>query len=93
MPIAGNAFFIAQSLGHGHTQGNSYVFSRVMSVNVQITFRLDGDIDHTVTGNLINHVLKKRYACFKITFSSPVQINIDFDTGFVCITFYRGFPC
>jgi hypothetical protein len=55
--IARNAGFIAHCFGNGLPQGDSNVFHGVVIVNVGIAFGDDLEVNHAVTGDLIEHVV------------------------------------
>ena len=60
MAITGDAFFVSDGFGNGLTQCNANIFHRVVRINLNITISLDLQINQTMSGDLIKHVLKKR---------------------------------
>ncbi|MNY67110.1 hypothetical protein D3C86_2046340 [compost metagenome] len=46
-------------------------------------------IDATMTGNLIQHVIKEVQSGMNISFTNTIKINMDTDFGFIGITLMR----
>ena len=62
MAVAAYAFFVADGLRYRLAQGDTDVFHRVVSVNMQIASGFDGQVDQTMARDLVQHVVKKTYA-------------------------------
>src|SRR5690606_25771153 len=62
MAITSQAGFIAYSLGERLTQGDAYVFDRVVIVDVSVSVAVDVQIDQAVAGDLVKHVVEERHA-------------------------------
>ena len=60
MPVAHNALFIANRFAKRLPEGDTDVFHRVVSIDVQVSIGLDIKIYLTVSGDLIQHMLEKR---------------------------------
>jgi hypothetical protein len=54
----------------------------VVIVNVGIAFSNDLEVNHAVTGNLIEHVVQEGHARGKLRFASTIQIEGNLDLGF-----------
>jgi hypothetical protein len=48
---------------------------------MQITLGLDVDVDHPVTGNLVEHVVKKWHTGCKLALTGTVEIETHSDLG------------
>jgi len=59
MAIAANAFLVTDCLVHCLPQGNANVFHGVVTVHMQIANGADVQVQHGVTGNLIEHMVKE----------------------------------
>ena len=79
VPIAADATFVPHRLGNRLTQGDANVFHGVVSIDVQVPNRLDLQIDQAVSGNLVQHVIKKSNACGELGDTCAIQIEFDFD--------------
>jgi hypothetical protein len=62
----------------------------VMGVDFQISVRVDFNIDQAVPGNLIQHMIQKRYAGYKPGFAGSVQIQADLDLRFERVALDSG---
>lgn len=81
MAVTSHAFFVANSFGEGLAQGNTDVFHGVVVVNLQVALALDIEVDQTVAGNLVEHVLKERHANIELGLAGTIQIDRDLDLG------------
>ncbi len=63
-------------------RGDAHVFHRVVVVDVQVAFADDIQVDQPVTGDLVQHALKKRYTDIKSGLSGAIQVDRGFDLGF-----------
>jgi len=82
MPVAINAFFIANGLGKRLAQSNTDIFNGVMCVDMQIPFGVNVHINQAMPGNLIEHVVKKGHARYKRGFTRSIQVDFNFNLGF-----------
>ena len=81
MSIAAQASFVAYRLSHGLAQGDAHVFHGVVTVDVQVALGFNREIDQTVAGNLIQHVVEKTDAGGKVRDTSAVQVERHADLG------------
>ena len=72
--IALYPFFISQCLGKTFSQCNCSIFDGMVLVNFQVTCGFNVQIHPTVTGNLIQHMIKKSNSSINLTFSRSIQI-------------------
>jgi hypothetical protein len=86
---AGNTFAIAKGLGERLAEGNTNIFIGVVIINFDIAFRFDIEIDQTVGGNLIEHVIEKRNPRIGVTLSGSVQVDADMNVRFACGATHR----
>ncbi len=83
---ADNAFAVAKRLVEGLSQRQGNIFHRVMSIDVQITFCLNGEIEQSMHGEMGQHVIEKTNACGDFMFASSIQIEFDLDLCFIGLT-------
>ena len=77
MAIAADPCLVAHRLGNRHTQRDADILNGVVRVNVQITFGFDIQVDQTVTGDLVQHVVQKGHAGIKLLLAGAVQVDRD----------------
>src|SRR5690606_28373105 len=61
-PIASEPPFVAQRFRHSLTQGKGRIFDGVVLVNVQVALHGDGQVDTTVSRQLVEHVVEESYS-------------------------------
>jgi hypothetical protein len=81
MTIAANTFSVAYCLVHGLTECDTNVLDRVVTVNMKITIGLDIEVKHGMTGDLIEHVVKKPNAGMQPGLAAAIKIDFDRDVG------------
>ena len=81
MTVTADAGFVAEGVGQRLSQGNAYILNGVMSVDLQIAFGPDGQVEEAVTRYLIEHVFKERHTDLQIRFAGAVQVQFYLDTG------------
>src|SRR3546814_19426936 len=59
-------------------------------VDVQVTLADDIQVDQPMTGDLVQHVLKKRHADIKPGLSGAIQVDRGFDLGFQSVALDRS---
>jgi hypothetical protein len=89
MAITTQPFFVAHGFGNGLAQGDANIFYGVVTVDVQIAFGIDFQIDEAVAGNLVQHVIKETNAGRQAGLAGAVQIHFDANLGFC--SFARDF--
>jgi hypothetical protein len=67
----------------GLPQGDADVLGRVVVINVQVAFAADVQIHEAVARDLLKHMVEKTDACVKIRLTRAVEIEAEFDLGFV----------
>ena len=65
------------------SQNQTDVFHGVMTINLEITFRVDLQIEMTMASKLSEHVIEKRNAGTDLIFTRPVEVQTDADFRFV----------
>jgi len=80
--IAAQSLFVAHGLGHRLAQRDAHVLDRVVSIDVQIAIGLDVQVDQTMAGDLIEHVVKKANAGVHLALTRAVQVELHPDAGF-----------
>lgn len=87
-----DANLVTQRLLESFPQDNAHIFNRVMGIDLDITFRLDGQIKEAVTRNRGEHVVEKGHRAFDVMLARSVQIQFDADVGLFCFTLNFCFP-
>ena len=85
LTVTYDAFFVPQSLLERLTNDNSHVFDRMVTINVQISRHLDGQIHQPVPGNLLEHVIEKPDSCFNGALTRAVKLEPHLNLRFLCI--------
>ena len=85
MTVAGHAFFIADCFAEGFTQGNADIFDGMVIVDMQVAFALDVQVDQPMSGDLVEHVLKKRNTDIESGLTGTIQVDRGFNLGFQSI--------
>ena len=65
----------------------------MMVVYIEIAVYPDAEIKKSVTGESVQHVIKKTDSCLNIRVSGSVQHQFQLDLSFFCISFYGCFSC
>ena len=60
--VAANADLVAERLLQRLPERDADVLDRVVRVDVEITLRADGEVDHPVAPDLVEHVVEERHA-------------------------------
>jgi hypothetical protein len=63
-----------------------------MCIDMQVALRPDLEIQHSVTGNLVQHVIEKGYTRFKSTAARPIEIDGNADLGLQRVPAYFCLP-
>ena len=79
--VAANARAVTQRLGDGLAQHDAGVFDGVMPVDVQIAPRLDRQVQQTVAGKRLEHVVEEADPGFHLGLAGPVQVHPDVEIG------------
>src|SRR5205807_4722316 len=87
---ADNSFLIAERIGERLANRQRDVFYGVMSINVQITFAFNFEIEQTVARKQLEHVIEKADSGSDLRVTSPIEIELHADISlasrslFVC---------
>jgi hypothetical protein len=57
----------------------------VVSIDMQITFGDDVDIDQAVTCNLVEHMFEEGYAGIQFALTGTIEVDLYFDLRLKCI--------
>jgi hypothetical protein len=71
---AANAVLVAEGVLESLTQRQADVFDRVMVVDFKIAFRVDIDVEKTMTAKAIQHVVQERHAGLNSCLTAAVDI-------------------
>ena len=86
MSVTTDTFLVSNGLGQCLSHSDTDILDGMMVVDMQITLRFYFQIDQTVTGDLIQHVVEKRNAGSKILPAGTVQIDCHVDFRLVGVT-------
>lgn len=90
MPEAGNAALVAQSLGKSLAEGNSDVFNRMVSVDVQVALTPDFQIEPAMFGKRREHMVKEADAAVQIGTALTIKMECNRDVGFAGLALNAG---
>ena len=62
-----------------------------MFIHIQIAFGMDSEIDHSMSSDLFQHVIKEPNTCRNITLTRPVQIQSYIDIRLFRCPFHFGY--
>src|SRR5258708_20695107 len=80
--IATHAFLVADSFGKGLAERDSDVLDSMVGIDMKIALGLDFKINHTVTRNLVEHVVEESNPGCKPGFAATIQIEANLDLRF-----------
>jgi len=75
-------FLSPSAFGQRLAKGDADVFHAVVGIDVQITARLDGEIDRAVARHLLQHVLQEGDLHLRLETAETVQIQMNLDLCF-----------
>ena len=81
MSIAANTALVTNRPVDCLAQRDADILYRMMCVDMQIALRPDLDIQHAVTGNLVQHVVEKGHTRLKGTATASVEVDGNADLG------------
>ena len=81
---------IVDRRGHRLAERDADVLNRVMRIDVQITLRLDVEIDQAMARDLIEHMLEKGQTRMQIGLAGPIEVDRYRDLGLEGIAFDTG---
>ena len=87
MAVATNSLFVAQRFSHHLTDADTSVFDGVMLVNVQVSIRVNGQIDQRVFRKQLQHMIEKSDSSLNRRLPRSVQIDFYRDFRFVRVSF------
>ena len=90
--IAAQPFLVAQCFGDSLPERDPHIFNCVMRIDMQITLRLNLQVDQPMAGDLVQHVVQKRHAGRQPGDTSTVQIDSDRDLRLKRIAIYFRLP-
>ncbi len=75
VPVAGQPLLVAPGRSQRLTERDTDIFDGMVRINVQITFRLNIQINQAMSGNLIQHVVEKGNAGGEIALTGTIKIE------------------
>ena len=93
MAVTGQTTFIAQNFSHSLTDHDTHILHRVMGVDLQIPFGIDSEIDQSVPGYLLEHVIKKRHTCVDLLDTQTIKIQLNGDLSFFGVSAHARLAC
>jgi hypothetical protein len=82
---------VAQRFAQSLSQNQTDVFNRVVTVDLQIAFGFDLQIEMAVPRELSQHVIEKRNAGRDAMVARAIEIQADPDIGFIRLSRFGGF--
>jgi hypothetical protein len=77
--VSTNALFAAQSLLECLAKADADILNRVVGIHLQIAFGVNREVKKTVTGDLGQHMVKKRHTGFDAVLTSAVYLENQLD--------------
>lgn len=85
MAVTADTALVADGLCQSLSDGDTDILNRVMGVDLQIAISLDFEVDQTMSGDLVQHVIEKWDAGREFLPAGAVQIDNDPDFRFIRI--------
>ena len=82
MAVTRQPLLVAERLRQCLAERDTDILDRVVCINVQVTARIDLQVDQAMTGDLIQHVVKETDACRQLRLAGTLQVELDADLGF-----------
>ncbi len=92
LAVTAQTLFVAERPGKGLTQGDADVLDAVMVVDMPVAAGNDLQIDETMTGYLVEHVVEKPDAGVELGDARTVKVKTNDDPGFEGVACDFGFP-
>ena len=73
--IAGDALLVAERRGHGLAEHDAGIFGRVVLVDVEVAFGLEGNVDQRMAGELLDHMVEEADAGRDVVGAGAVEID------------------
>jgi hypothetical protein len=74
VPKPDNSFHISEGLKVGLAKANPYVLDGVMTVDLEIAFGFDAQIEQAVTGHMVQHVVKEADARRELAIALAIDV-------------------
>jgi len=88
--VALNAALVAQGAQQTFAKCQGGIFDGVMLVDVQVTLATNGQVNHSVLANLLEHVVEETQACLDVALAVAVEVNLHEDVGLLRSALYLG---
>jgi len=82
MAVAAQTGFAAYGLGKSLAQRNADILDSVVIINVGVAFTVHVQVNQTMAGDLVQHVVQKGHAAVERVTAGAVQVNGHADAGF-----------
>ena len=92
MPVTAQPGFIAKRFGQRLPERNADIFDRMVRIDMQIALRLDLQINHSVLGHLIEHVIEEWHPRGELSLPGAVKIDANRDLGLKSVSANFGLP-
>jgi len=89
--VTANTLLVANRFSNRLAKRNANVFYGVMIVDMKITLGVYTNIDQTMTGNLIKHVIKETDSGLEVSLTRAIEIDGNRDPGFLGVAGYFTF--
>jgi hypothetical protein len=81
VPVTRQASLLTYSFIKSLAEGNANVLYGMVSVNVEVAFSNNFQIDHAVTSNLIQHVLQEGHTGIELNLPRTIEAELYTDAG------------
>ena len=86
--VALDASLVTQGREDAFAKGNGGVLDGMVLVNLQIAFRVDGEVHHAMFADLLKHVVKETQTGGDVATASAIKVDLDMDVGLLGGTLY-----
>ena len=81
MAVTDDAFLVADGGLERLAKRDADVLDRVVRVDMEVALGADGEIDHAVARDLVQHVVEERHAGGEVGAAAAVEVDLDGDLG------------
>ena len=91
--ITFDSFFVPNCLTDRISKDNTCIFNSMMIIHIQVTVYSQSKIIQSMTRKAVQHMIKKANTCINIGTSCSVNIQLQTDLCFFCVSFDQCFSC
>ena len=90
MSVPAYALFVTDRLANGLTKADTDVFHRVVLIDFKIAIGANLEVEQSVAGQQIQHVIKETDSRLNVALARTIQIQLEFDLSFFGSTLNAG---